>query len=176
MNIQPKVRNAALICALAAVAATAWGMSESVTYSPFTVTDDMIAEQPAAPPDDAVTPANDAVAASDSLSPNESVVTTNDTSDVKAAPIVGHSIQPPITVEERRLSEDQRIQMQVMDKLASNERLSGKIGVESNDAVVRLSGWTSTVGQAYRAGRDAGGIEGVRYVQNEIRPRVGGSL
>jgi len=176
MNIQPKVSNAVLLGALAAFAATAWGMSESVSYSPFAVTDDMIAEQPAAPPVDAVTPANDAVAASDSLSPNESVVTTNDTSDVKAAPIVGHSIQPPITVEERRLSEDQRIQMQVMDKLASNERLSGKIGVESNDAVVRLSGWTSTVGQAWRAGRDAGSIYGVRYVQNEIRPRVGGSL
>jgi hyperosmotically inducible periplasmic protein len=105
-----------------------------------------------------------------------SVVTMNDASGVKAAPIVEHSVQPPITVEERRLSEDERIQAQVMDKLASNERLSGKIGVESHDAVVRLSGWTSTSGQAWRAGRDAGSIDGVRYVQNEIRPRVGGSL
>jgi hyperosmotically inducible periplasmic protein len=169
MNIRPKVRNAVLVGALAAVTATAWGMSESMTYSPFTVTDDMIAEQPAAPLDDAVIRANDAVAPSDSLSPNESVVTTT-------APIVEHSVQPPITVEERRLSEDERIQAQVMDKLASNERLSGKIGVEFHDAVVRLSGWTSTSGQAWRAGRDAGSIDGVRYVQNEIRPRVGGSV
>ena len=169
MNIRPKVRNAALAGALAAVAATAWGMSESMTY-PFTVTDEMIAGQPAAPPDDAIAP-------SESLSPNESVVTTSDASDANAAPIVERSVvQPPITVEERRLSEDERIQSQVMDKLASNEHLAGKIGVESNDAVVRLSGWTSTVGQAWRAGRDAGSIHGVRYVQNEIRPRVGGSL
>jgi len=169
MNIRPKVRNAALVGALAAVAATAWGMSESMTYAPFTVNDEMIAEQPATPPDDTVAPR-------ESLSPNESVVMPNDANDVIAVPVEERSIQPPITVEERRLSVDERIQSQVMDKLASNEHLTGKIGVESNDAVVRLSGWTSTVGQAWRAGRAAGSIEGVRYVQNEIRPRVGGSL
>jgi osmotically-inducible protein OsmY len=81
-----------------------------------------------------------------------------------------------ITVEERRLSEDERIQAAVIDKLASNQRLSGKISVQSNASVVTLSGYTVTAGQAYRAGRDAGSVMGVKYVQNEIRPRIGGSV
>jgi hyperosmotically inducible periplasmic protein len=153
MNIRPKVRNAALVGALAAITATAWATSDSMSSTTATT--------------------SDAIVVNDSLSPNESVVTTSET---KAIPVVDRSVQPPITVETQRLSEDQRIQMQVMDKLASNEHLSGKIGVESNDAVVRLSGYTSTVGQAWRAGRDAGSIVGVKYVQNEIRPRVGGSV
>ncbi len=63
-----------------------------------------------------------------------------------------------------------------MDKLASNTRLSGKIGVEASDAVVTLSGYTSTVGQAWRAGNEARSVIGVKYVQNQIRPRVGGSI
>ena len=38
------------------------------------------------------------------------------------------------------------------------------------------SGWTRTAGQAYRAEREARSVQGVRYVQNEIRPRIGGSV
>jgi hyperosmotically inducible periplasmic protein len=166
MNIRPKVRNAALVGALAAITATAWATSDSMSSTTYVPANSVAAEQPA------VT-TSDAIVVNDSLSPNETVVTTSET---QAIPVVDRSVQPPITVETQRLSEDQRIQMQVMDKLASNEHLSGKIGVESNDAVVRLTGYTSTVGQAYRAGRDAGSIVGVRYVQNEIRPRVGGSV
>jgi osmotically-inducible protein OsmY len=45
--------------------------------------------------------------------------------------------------------------------------------VESHDAVVTLTGYTTTGGQAMRAARAAGSVQGVRYVQNEIRPRVG---
>jgi hypothetical protein len=173
MNIKPKIRNVALAGALAAVAASAWAMTDSMTYSPYSPYDD-IAVQPAAQPSDAVAPTKEAVAPSESLSPSESVVTT---SDANAAPVVQRGVaQPPITVETRRLSEDERIQMQVMDKLASSENLSGKIGVESHDAVVTLSGWTSTSGQAWRAGNAARSITGVKYVQNEIRPRVGGSV
>jgi hypothetical protein len=84
--------------------------------------------------------------------------------------------QTGITIEERRLSEDERIQVAVIDKLAANPRLSGKIGVESNEAVVTLTGYTATVGQATRAGWDARSVMGVKYVQNQIRPRVGGSV
>jgi osmotically-inducible protein OsmY len=102
------------------------------------------------------------------------VVTTSET---VAIPVEERSvIRAPITVEERRLTEDERIQSAVMDRLASNSRLSGKIGVESRDAVVTLTGYTSTAGQAYRAGREAHGVMGVKYVQNEIRPRIGGSV
>ena len=69
---------------------------------------------------------------------------------------------------------DERIQSNVMDKLASSPNLSGKIGVESKDAVVTLTGYTATTAQAARAGRYAGSVEGVKYVQNEIRGRIGG--
>ena len=74
------------------------------------------------------------------------------------------------------MSVDERIQSEVMDRIANNPNLSGKIGVESHDSVVRLSGWTRTVGQARAAERDARSVLGVRYVENEIRPRVGGSV
>jgi hyperosmotically inducible periplasmic protein len=83
---------------------------------------------------------------------------------------------PPIIVEERRLTEDERIQHVVMDRLAQNPYLDGKIGVESRDSIVRLSGWTRTVGQARRAESEARSVLGVRWVENEIRPRVGGSV
>jgi hyperosmotically inducible periplasmic protein len=165
MDIRPKVRNAALMGALAAVAATAWATSETITESTYVPAYNVSAEQP-------VVTTDSTLVVSETLSPNESVVSTSD-----PVPVVERSAaQPPIVVEARRLSEDERIQSVVMDKLASNPRLSGKIGVESNDSVVRLTGYTITAGQAWRAGREAGSVEGVKYVQNEIRPRIGGSV
>jgi hypothetical protein len=82
------------------------------------------------------------------------------------------SQEPKVIVTEQRLTEDERIQREVMDVLANNERLSGKVGVETKDRVVTLSGYLMTSGQVWRAGRDAH-VVGVRYVINEIRPRVG---
>lgn len=155
MIIRPKFRSAALVGALAAVTATAWATGEAVSNSTYV-------------------PAP-AVAVTESLAPNEAVVTVDEST---SAPVVerGTIAQPAITVEQRRLSEDERIQAVVMDKLANNPRLSGKIGVESRDSVVRLTGYTRTVGQAWHAEREARGVVGVKYVQNEIRPRVGGSI
>jgi hypothetical protein len=158
MNIRPKIRNAALLGALAAVAATAWATNESISNASYEPA--YIAAEPATTvilaPTGAIVPASEAVI---------------------LVPVEERSVvQTGIIIQERRLSEDERIQAQVMDKLANNSRLSGKIGVESHDAVVRLSGYTSTAGQAYRAGRDAGSVMGVKYVQNEIRPRIGGSV
>ena len=96
---------------------------------------------------------------------------------VVAAPVEERSTTlPGIIVQEKRLPEDERIQAQVMDKLASNPRLVGKIAVEARNSEVWLSGYTATAGQAWHAGRDAGSVVGVRYVHNWIRPRVGGSV
>jgi len=160
MNIKPKIRTAALVGALAAVAATAWATSDAYYPAPRSTSID------------APVVAQGVVPAEDSLSPNERIVAAPQT-----VPVVDRSIaQPGITVESRRLTLDERIQSQVMDKLASNDRLGGKIGVESHDAVVRLTGYTRTVGQAWRAERDARSVIGVKYVQNEIRARVGGSV
>ena len=77
-----------------------------------------------------------------------------------------------ITVTEQRLV-DQRIQAEVMSVLSSNTELSGRIVVESRDAVVNLSGYLRTDGQVRRAGRAASQVAGVRFVVNEIRPQLG---
>jgi hypothetical protein len=81
--------------------------------------------------------------------------------------------EPAITVTEQRLTVDERITLDVMDALRRNETLSGKVGVESHDQVVTLSGWLMSNGQVMRANRDARSVDGVRYVVNEIRPKVG---
>ena len=165
MDIRPKVRNAALVGALAAITATAWATNAVMTDS--YVPDNTVAvEQP-------VVTTTDTIAVHETLSPTETVVTSNGV----AVPVVDRSIsQPGIRVEDRRLSADERIQAQVIDKLANIQHVSGKIGVESHDSVVTLSGWTTTAGQASRAGREARVVIGVKYVQNEIRPRIGGSV
>jgi len=77
-----------------------------------------------------------------------------------------------ITVTEHRLI-DQRIQADVMGVLARNPELSGRVVVESRDAVVNLSGYLATQGQVRRAGRDASQVTGVKFVVNEIRPQLG---
>lgn len=172
MTIRPKIRNAALGAALAAIAATAWAANSS--WSPaesFYPGARPLAAQPVV-----MTPAaapSQPIAVQDSLSPNETIVTDD---QVRASRIEHATARAPVVVEERRLSEDERIQSVVMDALAHDARLTGKIGVESHASVVRLTGWTSTVGQAERAGRMARGVTGVRYVENLIRPRVGGMV
>jgi osmotically-inducible protein OsmY len=113
------------------------------------------------------------VAPSESLTANETVVAPETST---AAPIANsNAAQPPITIEDRRLTLDERIQANVMDMLVQAPNLSGKIGVESRDAVVTLTGYTTTSGQAYRAGKYARSVDGVKYVQNDIRARIGGT-
>ena len=91
----------------------------------------------------------------------------------EATPERAASQQSSITVTEQRSALDTRIQADVMNALARNESLSGKVGVESHAQVVNLSGYLMTSGQVMRAGRTAAGVNGVKYVVNEIRPRVG---
>lgn len=176
MNMTPKVRNAALVGALA-VAATAWAATETVSNAENVSNASYVPAPGDMPADTMATRDGDGIALKDSLAPGEALVATEPVAQPAIVPVAeGGVAQPGITVEQRRLSEDERIQAAVMDRLASSRNISGKIGVESRDAVVRLSGYTVTAGQAYRAGREAGRIMGVKYVQNEIRPRIGGSV
>ena len=163
MNKKPAIRMAVLIAALAAGTATAWAMNEALS-------------QPAEE-----VPVTDVSA--HELTPREDIAPPVRPSEAKPAPIATtekaapqSTPQPPITVEERRLTEDERIQAQVMDALSNDERLAGKIAVEARNAEVWLSGHVMTAAQASHAGRDAGRIQGVRYVHNEISFRVGRSL
>ena len=160
MRNQTKIRRAALVGALAAVTATAFAMtaSEEAQLNASGTQGVIVAEKPSV-----------------YLEPNETIVE-------ESAPVVSEetvtvaerpTAQPPVTVETRRLTLDERIQGDVMDAIYNMPNISGKIGVESHDAVVTLTGYTTTGGQAWRAAREAGRITGVRYVNNEIRPRVG---
>jgi hypothetical protein len=180
MNIRPKLRRPLLAAALAVSAVSAWAIGNST-----------LVPGPAAPPrqDAALEPKPLAseppgVANEQGLAPNEEVVKTEQAVTEErpilprqpaAAPMAEAPPRAPaITVEEQRLTVDQRIQADVIDLLARNPNLSGRIGVVSNDSVVTLTGYTTTSGMAWRAGRDARGVQGVRHVVNEIRPRVGG--
>lgn len=169
-----KLRNAALAAAIAAVAAgTAWATTEYTTsYSDLDADTVVVAE-----------PVAETVTITDTVTTIEPAAAPAPETAIAPAPVQERSTladsvaaQPPLTIEDRRLTPDQRIQALVMDKIALSSNISGKIGVESNDQVVTLTGYTVTAGQARRAGALAGSVDGVKYVQNEIRARIGGSV
>lgn len=191
--MQFRIRNAALVGALATITVTAWA-AYPVRYQSNWIPAPSRNEAPAPAPSEpaaAQQPAltttplgaepvrEESLAPKETLAPNETVVTPR---AAAATPVAGREgvegtvVQPPIMVEERRLTEDERIQLQVMDRLANVPGIAGKIGVESEASVVTLTGYTMTAAQAWRAGREAGRISGVRYVQNQLRARIGGSV
>ena len=81
--------------------------------------------------------------------------------------------EPAIIVEAPRFTEDQRITHDVIDTLAADPWLSGRIGVETRDRDVNLTGTVGTPGQVRRAIRGAKSVPGVDHVSSELRPRVG---
>ena len=175
MNIRPKLRTPLLAAALAATAASAWAAyNSSLVPAPAKpVIDEAAVEAKPLPTEPPV------IANEQGLAPNEQVVTTEAAPVATKDPQPAPAAEPPrpepaITIERQRLTLDQRIQADVMDVLARTPYLSGRIGVVSEGAVVTLTGYTTTSGMAWRAGRDARGVPGVRHVVNEIRPRVGG--
>ena len=178
MAIRPNLRMPLLAAALAATVASSWATYNS-TLIPAPSEERALNESVATP-----LAAQPAVADEKGLAPNEQIVTptTPTTTEApvaarqpEAVPVVESARPAPaITVEQQRLSVDQRIQADVMDLLARSPNMTGKIGVVSEDSVVTLTGWTTTTGMAWRAGRDARGVHGVRHVVNEIRPKVGG--
>lgn len=80
--------------------------------------------------------------------------------------------EPPIIVTPAPPT-DAQINQDVVDTLAADPRLSGRIGVETRDQEVELSGIVTTEGQALHAERDAKSVYGVRNVRNEITSRMG---
>ena len=83
--------------------------------------------------------------------------------------------EPAITVEAPLLTEDQAITADVVDRIAGDPWISGRIGVETRNNDVTLSGTVTTPGQVRRAINDTRTVPGVRTVNNELRSRVGGS-
>ena len=83
-------------------------------------------------------------------------------------------VEPPIAVYATRATDDELITDDVAYRLASNSRLSGNIGVETERRVVTLTGRVTTPGQVDIASREARSVDGVDAVHNYIRTRVGG--
>lgn len=166
------LRRAALLAALAAVAATAWAALPDATWIPAP----SVPIQPSPPPVRHTETIVDEGEIPVAAEPAPRIERVTPLEAAALPPVPAHTPQPPITVEQRRLTLDERIQADLMDRLAQAPNLSGKIGVESQDAVVTLSGWTATSGQAQRVVRHAWSVPGVKDVQNGIRPRAGGSI
>lgn len=99
----------------------------------------------------------------------ETVTTTYD--DVAAPGTTAIYTEPPIVV--RPDDNDAALNQDVVETLALDPRLSGRIGVETRDRDVSLSGVVGTEGQALRAERDAMNVYGVARVHNELTSRFG---
>jgi osmotically-inducible protein OsmY len=90
-----------------------------------------------------------------------------------ANPVIQAKNAPSIEVTAPPLTQDQAINRDVVEILQNNPRLTGKIGVETRDREVTLTGVVVTPGQVYLAANDARSVEGVRYVYNQLRSKVG---
>ena len=80
----------------------------------------------------------------------------------------------PIIVTAPYMTEDQAITTEVMDRIASDPGISGRVGVDTFNNTVTLSGRVATPWQADKAQRHAQNTPGVREVNNELRARIGG--
>ncbi|QJR15896.1 BON domain-containing protein [Usitatibacter palustris] len=171
MKNQFTIRNATLALALAAVGATSWAATQYLVIDPDTQEPAIIYRD-----EEPILLSGPNELTGEPVVIAEPIEGTPPSTENLAVPVVTPAPvaerQPPITIEERRLSTDERIQMEVMDKLAVATDISGKLGVESQDAVVTLSGYTLNGSQREKAGRYARSVEGVKYVQNDIRPQM----
>ncbi|HYC37244.1 MAG TPA: BON domain-containing protein [Usitatibacter sp.] len=84
-------------------------------------------------------------------------------------------VEPPVTVYAPLLTEDEAITEDVMDSIVTDPRLSGRVGVETFNRNVTLSGHLRSSRQVDIAASNARSVPGVIDVENRIRPRVGGS-
>jgi osmotically-inducible protein OsmY len=78
-----------------------------------------------------------------------------------------------IIVTESRSIDDAAINARVVDALRNDSRLAGRIGVQTLDREVELSGIVTSPGQWRQAERDAMSVYGVRNVRNLLSARIG---
>ncbi len=71
--------------------------------------------------------------------------------------------------------QDELITQQVVNALANDARLAGRIGVQTTDREVELSGIVTNASQSRQAERDAKGVYGVVHVRNTLATRMGTS-
>ena len=78
-----------------------------------------------------------------------------------------------IVVVAPRANGDDLISGDVVDRIASDPRIGGTIGVDTYRSNVTLTGRVATEAQKERAERHANSVDGVRDVNNQIRSSVG---
>ncbi len=61
-----------------------------------------------------------------------------------------------------------------MDRIAADPSIHGRVGVDTYENKVTLTGRVGTPWQAEKAGSHAMNTPGVREVDNQIRGRIGG--
>jgi len=81
--------------------------------------------------------------------------------------------EPPIIVT-APMSQDQAITNEVVDRIASDPTIHGRVGVDTYMDKVTLSGRVGTPWQAEKAQTHAQNTPGVREVDKQIRARIGG--
>ena len=81
-------------------------------------------------------------------------------------------IESPIIVTGRS-TDDDTITGNVVDVLANDSRLAGRIGVQTTDREVELTGIVTSPSQRLQAERDAKSVYGVRNVHNLLSTRIG---
>ncbi|HZZ91185.1 MAG TPA: BON domain-containing protein [Usitatibacter sp.] len=82
----------------------------------------------------------------------------------------------PIVVTAPRADEQYLINSGVADTIAADPSIRGYIETQTFRNNVTLNGRVTTPGMVDRAERDARSVDGVRDVENLIKPRVGGGF
>ena len=82
-------------------------------------------------------------------------------------------VGPATVVTANRSAEDLAITNAVIERIAADPQISGRIGVDTQRNVVTLSGRVYTTMQADRAARHAMRTTGVREVDNQLRSHPG---
>lgn len=164
-----------LVLALSAVAATSFAYVASNDPHAASVTADATAQQEAIDVDEhAMVPAP-AEEAPVAPAPVAEPAAAQSTGNPAVVPHIEHYALPSTVVTAPRPSDDELLRTAVVDRLAADGRLSGRIGVETYRHVVSLTGRVATPGQRDHAEAVTRSVDGVWDVQNFIRTRVGES-
>ena len=162
MNARIKLALPLMLATSAALAATG--------YVSNTANDDMALQssethpyvEPGTPASDVAVPAT-----------SESTAAIEAPAVAPAPEVTTYRERSAVTVTAPRPSDDELLRNAVMDRIAADGRLAGRIGVESYRHVVSLTGRVTTTGQIERAETLARSVDGVRDVDNRLTARVG---
>jgi hypothetical protein len=163
MNARIKLALPLMLATSAALAATG--------YVSTTANDDMALRSSEAHP--YVEPGTRAEDVAAPVTTESTAVPIAEPAIVPAPEVTTYRERSAVTVTAPRPSDDELLRNAVMDRLATDGRLAGRIGVESYRHVVSLTGRVTTTGQIERAETIARSVDGVRDVDNRLTARVG---